>query len=149
MISKIHPEATIPNIGTRGSVGYDLCSDCHTSLDPQERLAITTGLRMKIPHGHYGRIAPRSGYAYRNGIDVLAGVIDPDYRGEVMVILYNTSKTDVFEISAGQKIAQLILEKCSVVPIRDVPDDELDSYFENDEITGNERGEGGFGSTGQ
>jgi len=91
---------------------------------------------MKIPTSHYGRIAPRSGLAVKNFIDVGAGVIDADYRGEVKVLLFNFSETD-FEIKVGDKIAQLIIEKYEKTELVQV--DDLDET---------ERGSGGFGSTG-
>jgi len=159
LIAKIHPEAVIPSRGSSGAVGYDLYSVSDVAIPPQERLMISTGITVKIPPGYYGRIAPRSGYAHKNGIDVLAGVIDPDYRGEVRVILLNTSKDTPFEISKGQRIAQLVLEKCGVPPVVVVDQGVLvknidfRNYTFNMEITNERvihkaRGGGGFGSTG-
>jgi dUTP pyrophosphatase len=83
------------------------------------------------------------------GIDVLAGVIDPDYQGEVKVIIMNPSE-HCFTVDPGQRIAQLILEKCSVLPVLDVSHEEFTREFENDPMLaeGTTRGEGGFGSTG-
>ena len=86
--------------------------------------------------GHYGRVAPRSGLAYKYGIDVLAGVIDVSYRGEIKVILNNCTHCDGFIVKKGDKIAQLILEKCSTPQVRIVA-----------ELSDTDRGEGGFGST--
>jgi dUTP pyrophosphatase len=71
---------------------------------------ISTGLAFAIPTGNYGRVAPRSGLAVKNSINVGAGVIDSDYRGEVKVLLFNHGDAD-FEISEGDRIAQLIIEK--------------------------------------
>lgn len=147
LISKITAEANMPTRGTAGSVGYDLYASSDEIIPSMAHYGIHTGIRIKIPHGHYGRIAPRSGLAFRHGINVLAGVIDPDYRGEVVVILHNTGSSD-FTVNIGDRIAQLILEKCSVVPVCDIPNEDLDSYFEQDIIVGDERGDGGFGSTG-
>ena len=89
-----------------------------------------------MPPLTYGRVAPRSGLAYKKGIDVGAGVIDEDYRGEVGVILFNFGEED-FEVAPGDRIAQLILEKISMVGLKEV--DDLDQT---------DRGAGGFGSTG-
>ncbi len=93
---------------------------------------------MAIPIGNYGRIAPRSGLAAKNFIDVGAGVIDSDYRGEVKVLLFNFSTTD-FKINVGDRIAQLIIEKYTRTDIEEVTEGDLDST---------ERWAGGFGSTG-
>lgn len=159
LIAKLHPEAVIPSRGSSGAVGYDLYSVLNTEILPQQRTTIPTGISVKIPPGHYGRIAPRSGYAHKDGIDVLAGVIDPDYKGEVRVILLNTSKDTPFEISKGQRIAQLVLEKCSVPPVVVVNPDVIAKYIDfsdytfkmgatNERVIHKTRGEGGFGSTG-
>ena len=97
---------------------------------------IGTGLAFGIPVGNYGRVAPRSGLAYKNSIDVLAGVIDADYRGEVKVILANFSDND-FQVEEGMRIAQLIIEKYTLTTLAEV--ETLDDTV---------RGAGGFGSTG-
>ena len=91
---------------------------------------------MAIPEGHYGRVAPRSGLAVKNFIDVGAGVIDCDYRGALGVVLFNHSADD-FHIKPGDRIAQLIIEKISTPDVVEV--DDLDETA---------RGAGGFGSTG-
>ena len=91
---------------------------------------------MACPEGTYGRVAPRSGLALKHSIDVGAGVIDADYRGEVGVILFNFGTKD-FEIKEGDRIAQLVLEKI-----------ELSEVLEVQELDETVRGEGGFGSTG-
>jgi dUTP pyrophosphatase len=91
---------------------------------------------MIIPHGHYGRVAPRSGLAWKKSIDVGAGVIDEDYRGNVGVILFNFGDED-FVIKQGDRVAQLILEKISTPEVEEV-----------DELPETSRGDGGFGSTG-
>ena len=80
---------------------------------------IGTGLAFGIPVGNYGRVAPRSGLAAKNGIDVLAGVIDSDYRGELKVILANLSDTD-FQVDEGMRIAQLIIEKYTLTELTEV-----------------------------
>jgi len=102
--------ATIPTKGTPHSAGFDLSADHDITIAPGERVVIKTGLAIRVPDGCYGRIAPRSGLAVKNGINVLAGVIDQDYTQEVGVVLINHSK-EPFEIKAGNRVAQLILEK--------------------------------------
>ena len=91
---------------------------------------------MAIPHGNYGRIAPRSGLAVKKMIDVGAGVIDSDYRGEVKVLLFNFGAED-FKVCKGDRIAQLIIEKYTITSIQEV-----------ENLSSTERGEAGFGSTG-
>lgn len=92
---------------------------------------------MSIPNGYYGRIAPRSGLAYKNGIDVMAGVIDSDYRADIGVILFNSDKTDFF-VKSGERIAQIIIEKCHPI-----------EWEEVDALEESVRSSGGFGSTGK
>jgi dUTP pyrophosphatase len=101
---------------------------------------VNTGIQIAIPEGYYGRIAPRSGLAVKHGIDVLAGVVDSGYRGEVGVVLQNLGLMD-FEYREGDRIAQLIIEKC-----HDVEWEEVES---EEDLVSSERGEGGFGSTGE
>lgn len=127
--------ANIPQKGSQEAAGYDLYSAYDYTLQSQDRLLIHTDISIKVPENTYGRIAPRSGLALKHGIDVLAGVIDRDYRGNVGIILYNTSNKD-FEIKKGDRVAQLIIEKIKQTDIHVV--DSLDET---------QRNEGGFGST--
>lgn len=129
--------AKTPTKGTDQAAGYDLYAAQNAEIDPLKRALIKTNISIAIPKGYYGRIAPRSGLAYKNGIDVMAGVIDSDYRGDVGVILYNTG-VDVFKVKQGDRIAQLIIEKCYVA--------EWD--LAND-LSDTQRGEGGYGHTGK
>jgi dUTP pyrophosphatase len=131
--------AILPTYGSNGAIGVDLyvMRNSHGYiLFPGERVLVRTGLAVAIPEGYYGRIAPRSGLAHKHGIDVLAGVIDADYRGEIGVILLNTGK-EGFALHAGDRIAQLIFE-CA---------DRLIPEW-TDELPETVRGDGGFGSTG-
>ena len=125
----------LPEKGTTNSAGYDLTSIEDFELKPMERHLFKTGLKMSIPVGMYGRIAPRSGLAFKSGIDVMAGVIDSDYRGEIGVLLINLSN-DSKKISNGDKVAQIIFE--SYNDFRLISADNLDDTS---------RGSGGFGST--
>lgn len=93
---------------------------------------------MEIPPTHYGRIAPRSSLAHKHCIDVMAGVIDSDFRGNVGVILINHSKENDYVVEEGDKIAQIIFERI------DTP-----NFIEKEELGETKRGEGGFGSTGK
>lgn len=132
----LHPDAVLPTRGSLYAAGLDLYSIEDVHLSPNERRLVRTGLAVAIPRGYYGRIAPRSGLATKNGIDVLAGVIDSDYRGEVQCLLYNAGP-EVVELPARTKICQLIIEKI-ITPTAQWTDDLPDT----------KRGAGGFGSTG-
>ena len=135
-IKLINNNTNIPIRGTCNSAGLDLFSNENGFINPLSRVMISTGIIVKIPTGYYGRIAPRSGLALKNGIDVLAGVIDSDYRGEIKVILYNTDKDNRYEYKKDDKIAQLIIEKYYDFEINVV-----------NELEDTERGICGFGST--
>ena len=137
LVKKESEDAFIPSIANNGSIGYDLRSRVDMIVSSKCWKLIDIGISVAIPEGHYGRIAPKSGLALKYMIGVEAGVIDPNYRGNICVILSNNSNSD-FEIKRGDKIAQLILEKASVFQVEEVKD--LDTT---------ERGSGGFGSTGR
>lgn len=136
-VKKLVPEAQLPKRGSPFAAGYDLCSVVDCTVPARGKTLVRTGLSMSIPFGHYGRVAPRSGLAAKHSIDVGAGVIDCDYRGELMVLLFNYSDVD-FAIKQGDRIAQLILERISC------PD-----VIEVEELSETVRGAGGFGSTGK
>ena len=93
-VKKLVSEAIIPKKGTAGAAGYDLYAVEEVVIPAMGKGKVRTGLSWKIPEGTYGRIAPRSGLAWKNAINVGAGVIDEDYRGEVCVILFNHGKDD-------------------------------------------------------
>jgi dUTP pyrophosphatase len=131
----LHKDAVVPKRATPGSVGYDLVSIEDKVLYPDTWELFRTGLRIRVPLGTYGRIAPRSGLAVKHHVDVKAGVIDFDYRGEVMILLSAGPGTGV-RIAKGDKIAQLILENVTTTKVEVVAT--LDET---------ERGSGGFGST--
>ncbi len=118
-IKKLHPSAQLPVKGSEHAAGYDLMSVEDSIVPSRGKVLIATGLSMAIPIGNYGRIAPRSGLAAKNFIDVGAGVIDADYRGEVKVLLFNFGETD-FKIKQGDRIAQLIIEKYTRTEIEEV-----------------------------
>jgi len=133
--AKTHPGAKEPFRGSSGAIGYDLYAVEAHGLEPGDRELVSTGISIEIPPGMYGRIAPRSGWAVKFGVDVGAGVIDPDYRGTIKVLLFNLGK-DMFVVQKGDRIAQLIFEKADT-PV----------FAECSSLDGTERGEGGFGST--
>jgi dUTP pyrophosphatase len=132
---QLDSRAVLPKRGSALAAGLDLCSIEDVELPPKQRAMARTGLAVAIPPGFYGRVAPRSGLAAKNGLDVLAGVIDSDYRGEICCILYNTGD-EVISLTAGSKICQLVIEKI-ITP-------EAAWVVDLDETA---RGAGGFGST--
>lgn len=141
-VTKLVPHAIIPTRATPGAVGYDLYSTDNYVVLAGRRVVVSTGISVTLPPGCYGRIAPRSGLAVKHGLETLAGVIDPDYTGEVKVVLQNLDSVQPFVIRPGYRIAQLILEQCVTPEVVEVPG----------ECTGlvepTTRGASGFGSTG-
>jgi dUTP pyrophosphatase len=137
-VKKLSPDAELPFRGTPGSAGYDLTSTESHVILPGYRAVVATGLAVEIPDGTYGRIAPRSGLAVKNGIQVGAGVVDSDYRGELKVVLFNHDLNKTFNIKPGYRIAQLILETIQTPEVEEI----------KESLQQTERGEGGFGSTG-
>jgi dUTP pyrophosphatase len=135
-VLKCHENTVMPKRGSDFSAGSDLHSVLDYIIEPKSRSLISTGLKMQFPNNVYARIAPRSGLALKNGIDVMAGVIDPDYTGEIKVLLYNSSDIK-FEVQRGDRIAQIIFEQFK-----------YPNFNEVSEITETERSSGGFGSTG-
>ena len=135
-VKKLSEYASIPKRGSPLSAGFDLASAEKTVIKAGCRGIVKTDLSVACPPGTYARIAPRSGLAVKKFIDVGAGVVDQDYRGPVGVVLFNFGAED-FHVDIGDRVAQLVLEKISMVDAVEVS--ELDET---------ERGEGGFGSTG-
>jgi dUTP pyrophosphatase len=97
-----------PTQGSSLAVGYDLYSTYDYTVLPMEKALVKTDIQIALPSGCYGRVAPRSGLAAKHFIDVAAGVIDEDYRGNVGVILFDFGK-EKFEVKKGDQIALLIL----------------------------------------
>ncbi|XP_046510688.1 deoxyuridine 5'-triphosphate nucleotidohydrolase, mitochondrial isoform X3 [Equus quagga] len=135
--TRLSEHATAPTKGSARAAGYDLYSAYDYTVPPMEKALVKTDIQIALPSGCYGRVAPRSGLAAKHFIDVGAGVIDEDYRGNVGVVLFNFGK-EKFEVKKGDRIAQLICERIFYPEIEEVQ--VLD-------VT--ERGSGGFGSTGK
>ena len=135
----LNPDAIVPKYQTEEAAGFDLHSIEEKTIKAGERDVIKTGLAVALPKGYELQVRPRSGLALKNGITVLntPGTVDSDYRGELMVILLNTSNED-FAVKKGDRIAQAIIKEILQADFAVV--DELDST---------ERGTGGFGSTGK
>jgi len=133
---QLDQRATLPTRGSAASAGLDLYSIEDITIEPHQRTLARTGLAVAVPIGFYGRVAPRSGLAVKNGLDVLAGVIDSDYRGEVCCALLNTGDAPL-TLPPGSRLCQLIIEQ--IITPSPAWAEDLDETA---------RGAGGFGSTG-
>ena len=138
-IARLDERARLPTRAHDGDAGLDLYALDGAVLAPGERASVPTGIAVEIPPGQAGLVLPRSGLAARHGISVVnaPGLIDSGSRGEVRVRLLNTDREHPFELSAGDRIAQLVLVKV-----------ELPTLVEVDALTDSARGAGGFGSSG-
>ena len=135
-IKKLNPEAKIPIHATAEAAGFDIYSLQDITLQPGETTKVSTGIAFEIPIGYYVRIEDRSGMAMK-GIHKVAGIVDSDYRGEVCIVLINTTKNP-YKIEKHDRIAQGIL-----TPVHQA------IFTETQELTETQRGEGGFHSTGK
>ena len=141
-IKKVRENAVVPGRATSGSAGLDLCAcvDEPVTLESGATAVIPTGIAIALPSAEYGAfVFPRSGIAVKHGIGLLnsVGVIDSDYRGEVMVGVINQVK-EAYTIQPGERIAQMVIMPVSLMPVEEV-----------DKLDDTQRGAGGFGSTGK
>ncbi len=137
-IKRLNEKAKIPTYGTEFSAGADLYTVEGATVEPHKTVLLHTGLSFEIPEGYVGLIFARSGLATKRGLAPAnkVGVIDSDYRGEVMVSLHNHTDEAV-SVEEGERVAQI-----AIIPY-------LKAEFEvTDSLTDTERGVGGFGSTG-
>ena len=109
-VKRLVPTSVLPKKSSNGSAGFDLSSSAQATIPARGSVILRTGLSIKVPSGTYGRIAPRSGLAAKHSLDVGAGVVDPDFRGEVCIVMFNFSDED-YPVKEGERVAQLILEK--------------------------------------
>ena len=139
-IKRLHEQSVIPEYQTDVSAGVDLaaCIGEPMAIKPHERAVVPTGIAISLSAGYEAQIRGRSGMAIKYGVMPANGVgtIDADYRGEIGVILLNTSNA-TFTVTPGMRIAQMVVAKCERVEFTEVTD--LDET---------ERGAGGYGSTG-
>lgn len=133
-------DAIMPTRATTGSAGLDLHSVESVEIPPCSRALIKTGIVIQMPDEVYARIAPRSGLAFKHGIDVMAGVIDQDYRGEIGVILFNSDSNNSFVVQKGDRIAQIIFERIWIP--------ETIQNVQINDLVNTERNSSGFGSSG-
>jgi len=134
-VKLLNLNAREPTKADKGSAGYDIYSTAIVEIPPGTRNLVPTGISIEIPTHYYLRCAPRSGMSLK-GIDVGAGVIDSSYRGEIFVLLINNSK-ETYIVENGDKIAQLIMERCCNTDI-----------LVYDDLNDSDRGDSGFGSSG-
>ncbi len=130
--------ATLPVRASKYAAGYDLFSATDIYISAHGKQVVPTDIAIAVPIGYYGRVAPRSGLTVKHFLDVGAGVIDSDFRGNVSVVMFNFSDVD-YQVSIGDRIAQLIIEKIYTGSAWEV----------FDELNETSRGEDGFGSTGK
>ncbi len=137
-IKKLSANAVVPQYATEGSACFDLRAVCNAEVPAFEGMAIRTGLAVEVPKGFALMLYSRSGHGFSHGLRLSnsVGVVDSDYRGEVVVKLHNDSHTP-FSFEAGDRIAQAMLVQVPQVVFEVV-----------DELTNTARGTGGFGSTG-
>ena len=138
--TRLRDEAHPPERAHPDDAAYDLRAAEPATITPGERASVGTGIALAIPEGLAGLVLPRSGLALRHGVALVnaPGLIDPGYRGEIRVLLLNTDRREPFELSAGDRIAQLLL--VTFAPVR------LEEAHSLGETA---RGVGGFGSTGR
>lgn len=138
-VARLDAGARVPTRAHAGDAGLDLYALEGVALAPGARASVGTGIAIELPEGHAGLVLPRSGLAARHGIGLVnaPGLIDTGYRGEVRVLLLNTDRTERFAISAGDRIAQLVVIRV------EAPD-----VVEVSELSDSARGAGGFGSSG-
>lgn len=141
LITRLRPDVAVPSYARDGDAGADLvAAEAVTLAANGGRALVGTGLSVAIPEGYAGFVQPRSGLALRHGVTCLntPGLIDSGYRGELKVLLVNTDPGQAFEVTPGERIAQLVVQRVEHV-----------RFVEVDELPASERGEGGFGSTGR
>lgn len=159
-IKKLTTNAIIPTKSEPGAAGYDVYSTEYVEIKPFEYKMVKTGISVAIPEGYYIRVAPRSGLAVKQGATIMAGVVDPSYRGEIMVVMQNSNvlgwlsyiltsiakslklsmvenSAGTIKINPGDRIAQFIFEKYHDVDFKEV-----------DKLPDSVRKDGGFGSSG-
>jgi dUTP pyrophosphatase len=140
-ITRLDPDVVLPVQAHDDDAGYDLCARVDTRFDAHGgRALVPTGLAVAIPPGYAGLVLPRSGLAMKHGVSVLnaPGLIDPQYRGELKVLLVNTDPDTSYDIRRGDRIAQLVIQKVEYV-----------EWVEVDTLDETARDTFGFGSTGR
>ena len=138
-VKLLSPNAQMPTMARTDDAAFDLYSTVDRVIEPGKRFAVPIGISLEIPPGYEGQVRPRSGMALKHGVTVLnsPGTIDSGYRGEVMSTLIKLGQKS-FNVTKGMRVAQLAIRR-----VPDVTMEKVEFLSESD------RGEGGFGSTGQ
>ncbi len=136
-IKKVSADAKLPSYAHSDDAGFDIFASDSVTILPNKRAQVHTGIAMEIPHGFVGLIWDKSGLSQKYGLKTLGGVVDSEYRGEVLVGLVNLGD-EAYTIEKHHKVAQMIIQKKETVDIVEV-----------ESLTDTVRGEGGFGSTGK
>lgn len=139
LVTTTGPDVPLPRYSHPGDAGADIITRVDVHLGPGERATVPTGLSIALPDGYAAFVHPRSGLAARHGITVVnaPGTVDAGYRGEIQVTLLNTDATETVSLKAGDRIAQLVIQRV-----------EKAAFVQVERLPGSHRGEGGFGSTG-
>jgi len=138
-VKKLHPEAVLPHYahGPEEDAGMDLRSLERVVLSPGIARGVPTGIAVELPAGYEAQVRPRSGLALNHAITVNFGTIDPGYRGEIRVVMFNLSQAD-YVVEKGDRVAQLVVARYESVECE-----------ECGELGDSRRGDGGFGSSGR
>jgi dUTP pyrophosphatase len=138
-VKKLHPEAVLPHYahGPQEDAGMDLRSVERVLLSPGSAHAVATGIAIELPAGYEAQVRPRSGMALKHSVTVNFGTIDPGYRGEIRVVMFNLSGAE-YVIEKGDRVAQLVVARYEPV-----------EWEEGGELGDSRRGDGGFGSSGR
>ena len=139
LISRLDPGLPLPRYAHPGDAGVDLYAREGVNLAPGARALVSTGVAIALPTGYAGFVHPRSGLAARHGITMVnaPGTIDAGYRGEILVNLLNTDSHEAFNISRGDRIAQLVVQRVSEA-----------HFVEVESLPGSQRGDTGHGASG-
>jgi dUTP pyrophosphatase len=139
LITRLDAGVPLPSYAHPGDAGADLVSTVDLRLEPGERALVPTGIAIALPDGYVGLVHPRSGLAARHGVTVVnaPGTVDAGYRGEVSVLLVNLDPRSAVDLSRGDRIAQLVVQRVDRA-----------RFVEVDRLPGSARGDGGYGSTG-
>jgi len=137
-IKKLHPDAVLPAYahGSEEDAGVDLRSVERIVLRPRESQGVPTGLAIELPPGYEAQVRPRSGLGLKHSVTVNFGTIDPGYRGEIRVVMFNLGTAD-YVVEKGDRIAQLVIARYEAI------------QWEEGELGESARGAGGFGSSGR
>lgn len=137
LFKKLHPDAQVPTAQRTGDAGLDICSIEDITILAKKHIAVKTGISSYFPPEYVALVWDRGGMAFKHGLKTMAGVIDSNYRGEWMIVIFNTTDQD-YQIKKGDRIAQVLIQKIETLPIEIVA-----------ELPESVRGENRYGSSGQ